>query len=127
MPDVPANALPRRDAVREAVHVAIGVVERFVPEPLPGHDLRVFREQPPEGHEGPVYGRRARLRRHASPADSVRPCREREVALAGAVDVDAVLPRRVHAILAEAGDAAAGALAAVVGDERVAQRALPLA
>src|SRR5207253_9398589 len=45
----------------------------------------------------------------------------------GAIRVDPPVARGADAILAETGDAAAGAHAAVVRDERVAERALSLA
>ena len=77
-------------------------------------------EQTPEGDEGAVGGL-------AAAADRCGPAHELRVALARTIDVDAVLLRRVEAVLAEAGDAAAGAGAAVIGDEHVAERSLPLA
>src|SRR5262249_57150445 len=116
----PADALRRRDRFRKAVHVAVRVVQRLVPELLPREDLGVLHEEPPERDERAVGGLR--------PASETRgPRDELRVALARAIDVDALLLHRVHAVLAEAGDAAARAPATMIRAEQVAERPLPLA
>ena len=130
VPDVPADALGRRDFVGQAIQVPVGVVQRFVPQALPRQDFRVLHEQPPERDEGAVDWFLA-ASRGALPAGDLPktrcPGRELRVAVTRAIDVDALGARGIEAVVAEARDAAACAGARVVRNERVPERSLPLA
>src|SRR5207244_1888520 len=89
-------------------------------QPLPREDFGVFDEQSQEADERAVG-------RTPSGTQRSRPRIERREAGFRAVDVDALLARGRQAVRTEAGQPAAGARAAVVRDEDVAERALALA
>src|SRR5262249_24057577 len=91
-----------------------------IPETLPFHDLGIARQQPPECDERAVS-------RTASVAARRHERRELQIAVARAIDVDAAFLRIGRAVLAKARDAATGADTAMVRDDRVAERTLPLA
>src|ERR1700733_12296065 len=105
--------------MREAVHVAIGVVQRLIPEPLPREDLRVLDQQAPERDKRAVG---LSIAGHGG-----GPGRKLRIAPLGAIDVDAIAPSRLDAVRTEASEPPAGTRATVVGHENVADRPLPFA
>src|SRR5262249_51765389 len=112
VPQVPADALVRRNLVRAAVQIAVRVAQPFVPEPLPGQHLRIVDEDAPEGDERAVE-------RALAAALGGDPVLERAIALARAFRVDAVLLRSLEAVRAEAADRAGIPAAAVARAHRV--------
>src|SRR5256885_14730144 len=120
MPDVPADALPRGDALREPIQIPVRVAEPFVPQPLPGEQLRILDQQTPERHEGTVGGSLPGAERRG-------PALERQIAVPRPRDVDLFLSRGIETVGAAAGDHAAPARAAMACAERVGERALILA
>src|SRR5438105_10077713 len=105
------------DIGREELHRAVDLLlERLVPvmpQPLPGHDLRIGQQQPQEGDESAVTGRVVLA--------ASQPV-QRQVALPGPVRVDAPVVPGAHAVRAEAIRAAVAGKAAVA--EHVAERAV---
>src|SRR6267143_537599 len=120
MPDVPADALPRDDALREPIQIPVRVAEPLVPQPLPGEQLRVLDQQTPERHEGTVGGSLAGAERRS-------PTLERQITLPRTLDVDPLLLGGGDTVGAEAGDHTARARAAVARAEGVVERSLALA
>src|SRR5207247_7097298 len=106
VPEMPADALRRRNLVRLAIHVAIGVAQPLVPQALPGEDFGILDEDSPEGDKRPVGGTLAGPHRRD-------PVLERAVPAPRAIDVDAGLPRRIDTMRAEAADGRGIAAAAV--------------
>src|SRR5262249_26173638 len=95
------------------------VVERFVPESLPRHDFRVLREQAPERDERAVGG--------ASRARRAPPIRGLEITRPRALDLRSPCFPCSDAILTKARHPPAGAISALIRDDRIAERALSLA
>ena len=120
VPDVPPDGLARRDGAGAGVHLTIGVAQAFVPEPLPGQDLRVVHQDAPEGDEGAVGRAPARLQ-------LPHPALQGQKALARALGVDPLGAGRGHAMRAEAADLARPRRPAVAGPEGVVERPLALA
>ena len=120
VPDVPADPPGGPNLVRLAVHVAVGVAQRFVPEPLPGEHFGILDESPPERDECAVG-------RPLAGAHRVHPRFERDVSLARAIRIDAGFARRVQTVRAETADRCRVRASAVVRADRVVERTLPLA
>src|SRR4029079_13408040 len=122
VPDVPADPLARRDRLRSRVHVAVRVIERFIPQALPSHDLGILGEQAPESDESAVSCWPRAVAPHR-----VAPFVQLEVSGFRALDVDTLLFRGGDAVLTEAGDTAARTEPSVIGADGVAERTLAFA
>src|SRR3989441_13202286 len=115
-----AAPLRRSVALGEPIQVPVGIVEPFIPQPLPGEQLRVLDQQAPEGDERPVGGSLPGAQRRG-------PTLQREIAVPRALDADPVLAGGRETVGAETGDHTTRARAAVARAEGVVERSLALA